>query len=172
MAIYYGDGSNSNSGRVLGQKHSFNQSRSSMNGNPNNQDVDLWNMLTYSKISSTSTMIVQAHITMHHDYSYPYYGTLCKATWNSGAGVYRNRSGCNYSLGKYADSNQVIWRILTFFTAANLSNQTGNITFYASYTATSGQTGNKPGLIFNPNASDDNRGFQKASTCNVYEVEP
>ena len=40
MAIYYGDGSNSNSGRVLGQKHSFNQSRSSMNGNPNNQDVD------------------------------------------------------------------------------------------------------------------------------------
>jgi len=172
MAIYYGDGSNSNSGRVLGQKHSFNQSRSSMNGNPNNQDVDLWNMLTYSKISSTSTMIVQAHITMHHDYSYPYYGTLCKATWNSGAGVYRNRSGCNYSLGKYADSNQVIWRILTFFTAANLSNQTGNITFYASYTATSGQTGNKPGLIFNPNSNDDNRGFQKASTCNVYEVEP
>ncbi len=172
MAIYYGDGSNSNSGRVLGQKHSFNQSRSSMNGNPNNQDVDLWNMLTYSKISSTSTMIVQAHITMHHDYSYPYYGTLCKATWNSGAGVYRNRSGCNYSIGKYADSNQVIWRILTFFTAANLSNQTGNITFYASYTATSGQTGNKPGLIFNPNSNDDNRGFQKASTCNVYEVEP
>tara|TARA_B100000242_G_scaffold72042_1_gene45850 strand:+ start:2021 stop:2539 length:519 start_codon:yes stop_codon:yes gene_type:complete len=172
MAIYYGDGSNSNSGRVLGQKHSFNQSRSSMNGNPNNQDVDLWNMLTYSKISSTSTMIVQAHITMHHDYSYPYYGTLCKATWNSGAGVYRNRSGCNYSIGKYADSNQVIWKILTFFTAANLSNQTGNITFYASYTATSGQTGNKPGLIFNPNSNDDNRGFQKASTCNVYEVEP
>tara|TARA_B100000282_G_scaffold22291_1_gene14766 strand:+ start:49 stop:567 length:519 start_codon:yes stop_codon:yes gene_type:complete len=172
MAIYYGDGSNSNSGRVLGQKHSFNQSRSSMNGNPNNQDVDLWNMLTYSKISSTSTMIVQAHITMHHDYSYPYYGTHCKATWNSGAGVYRNRSGCNYSIGKYADSNQVIWKILTFFTAANLSNQTGNITFYASYTATSGQTGNKPGLIFNPNSNDDNRGFQKASTCNVYEVEP
>ena len=172
MAIYYGDGSNSNSGRVLGQKHSFNQSRSSMNGNPNNQDVDLWNMLTYSKISSTSTMIVQAHITMHHDYSYPYYGTLCKATWNSGAGVYRNRSGCNYSIGKYADSNQVIWKILTFFTAATLSNQTGNITFYASYTATSGQTGNKPGLIFNPNSNDDNRGFQKASTCNVYEVEP
>ncbi len=172
MAIYYGDGSNSNSGRILGQKHSFNQSRSSMNGNPNNQDVDLWNMLTYSKISSTSTMIVQAHITMHHDYSYPYYGTLCKATWNSGAGVYRNRSGCNYSIGKYADSNQVIWKILTFFTAANLSNQTGNITFYASYTATSGQTGNKPGLIFNPNSNDDNRGFQKASTCNVYEVEP
>ena len=172
MAIYYGDGSNSNSGRVLGQKHSFNQSRSSMNGNPNNQDVDLWNMLTYSKISSTSTMIVQAHITMHHDYSYPYYGTLCKATWNSGAGVYRNRSGCNYSIGKYADSNQVIWKILTFFTAANLSNQTGNITFYASYTATSGQTGNRPGLIFNPNSNDDNRGFQKASTCNVYEVEP
>ena len=172
MAIYYGDGSNSNSGRILGQKHSFNQSRSSMNGNPNNQDVDLWNMLTYSKISSTSTMIVQAHITMHHDYSYPYYGTHCKATWNSGAGVYRNRSGCNYSIGKYADSNQVIWKILTFFTAANLSNQTGNITFYASYTATSGQTNNTPGLIFNPNASDDNRGFQKASTCNVYEVEP
>ena len=172
MAIYYGDGSNSNSGRVLGQKHSFNQSRSSMNGNPNNQDVDLWNMLTYSKISSTSTMIVQAHITMHHDYSYPYYGTLCKATWNSGAGVYRNRSGCNYSIGKYADGNQVIWKILTFFTAANLSNQTGNITFYASYTATSGQTGNRPGLIFNPNSNDDNRGFQKASTCNVYEVEP
>ena len=172
MAIYYGDGSNSNSGRILGQKHSFNQSRSSMNGNPNNQDVDLWNMLTYSKISSTSTMIVQAHITMHHDYSYPFYGTFCKATWNSGAGVYRNRSGCNYSIGKYADSNQVIWKILTFFTAANLSNQTGNITFYASYTATSGQTNNKPGLIFNPNASDDNRGFQKASTCNVYEVEP
>ena len=172
MAIYYGDGSNSNSGRVLGQKHSFNQSRSSMNGNPNNQDVDLWNMLTYSKISSTSTMIVQAQITMHHDYSYPYYGTLCKATWNSGAGVYRNRSGCNYSIGKYADSNQVIWKILTFFTAANLSNQTGNITFYASYTATSGQTGNRPGLIFNPNSNDDNRGFQKASTCNVYEVEP
>ena len=172
MAIYYGDGSNSNSGRILGQKHSFNQTRSSMSGNPNNQDVDLWNMLTYSKISSTSTMIVQAHITMHHDYSYPYYGTLCKATWNSGAGVYRNRSGCNYSIGKYADSNQVIWKILTFFTAANLSNQTGNITFYASYTATSGQTGNKPGLIFNPNSNDDNRGFQKASTCNVYEVEP
>ena len=172
MAIYYGDGSNSNSGRVLGQKHSFNQSRSSMNGNPNNQDVDLWNMLTYSKISSTSTMIVQAHITMHHDYSYPYYGTLCKATWNSGAGVYRNRSGCNYSIGKYADSNQVIWKILTFFTAANLSNQTGNITFYASYTATSGQTGNKPALYWYPNASYYNRGFQKGSTCNLFEVEP
>ena len=172
MAIYYGDGSNSNTGRILGQKHSFNQTRSSMNGNPNNQEVDLWNMLTYSKISSTSTIIVSAHITMHHDYSYPYYGTHCKATWNSGAGVYRNRSGCNYSIGKYADSNQVIWKILTFFTAANLSNQTGNITFYASYTATSGQTNNKPGMIFNPNANDDNRGFQKASTCNVYEVEP
>ena len=77
-----------------------------------------------------------------------------------------------YSIGKYADSNQVIWKILTFFTAANLSNQTGNITFYASYTATSGQTGNKPALQWNPNATDDNRGFQKGSTCNVFEVEP
>ena len=104
MAIYYGDGSNSNSGRVLGQKHSFNQSRSSMNGNPNNQDVDLWNMLTYNKLSSTSTIIVSAHITMHHDYSYPFYGTFCKATWNSGAGVYRNRSGCNYNIGQYQSS--------------------------------------------------------------------
>lgn len=172
MAIYYGDGTNSNSSRVLGQKHSSNQTRSSLVGNPNNQDVDLWNMLTYSKISSTSTIIVQAHITIHHDYSYPFYGTFCKATWNSGAGVYRNRSGCNYSMGKYSDSNQVVWKILTFFTAANLSNQTGNITFYASYTSTSGTSNNKPGLIFNPDANDDQRGFQKASTCNVYEVEP
>ena len=147
MAIYYGDGSNSNTGRVLGQKTSSYNTRTSMNGNPNNQDVDLWNMLTYNKLSSTSTIIVSAHITMHHDYSYPFYGTFCKATWNSGAGVYRNRSGCNYNIGQYQSStnNQVIWKILTFFTAANLSNQTGNITFYASYPATSGQTGNKPG---------------------------
>ena len=70
-----------------------------MNGNPNNQDVDMWNMLTYNKISSTSTIIVSAHITMHHDYSYPYYGTFCKATWNSGAGVYRNRSGSDSNTG-------------------------------------------------------------------------
>ena len=174
MAIYYGDGTNSNSGRVLGQKTSSYSTRTSMSGNPNNQDVDMWYMLTYNKISSTSTIIVSAHITMHHDYSYPYYGTFCKATWNGGAGVYRNRSGSDYSIRHYSNSadNQVIWKILTFFTAANLSNQTGNINFYASYTATSGQTNNKPGLIFNPNNNDDNRGFQKASTCNVYEVEP
>ena len=174
MAIYYGDGTNSNSGRVLGQKTSSNSTRTSMIGNSNNQDVDMWNMLTYNKLSSTSTIIVSAHITIHHDYSYPFYGTFCKATWNSGAGVYRNRSGCNYTIGQYASStnNQVIWKILTFFTAANLSNQTGNITFYASYTATSGQTGNKPALYWNPNATDDGRGFQKGSTCNVFEVEP
>ena len=40
MAIYYGDGSNSNTGRVLGQKTSSYSVRTSMNGNPNNQDVD------------------------------------------------------------------------------------------------------------------------------------
>ena len=108
MAIYYGDGSNSNSGRVLGQKTSSYSTRTSISANAANTDVDMWNMLTYNKISSTSTMIVSAHITIHHDYSYPYYGTHCKATWNSGAGVYRNRSGCNYNIGHYDSTDERI----------------------------------------------------------------
>ena len=171
MAIYYGDGSNSNSGRILGSKTSSYNTRTAINGHPSNADEDLWNMLTYNKISSTSTLIVNAHIAIHHDYSYPYYGTFCKATW-SGGGVYRNRKGCAYSIGKYADSNSVIWKILTFFTASDLSNQTGNITLSASYTASNGGSGNKPGLQWNPNSSDDGRGSQNGSQCSVFEVEP
>ena len=176
MAIYYGDGSNSNSGRVIKVSYADSSAygRTSVNttssGGEGGQRT-LWTALTHSKVSSTSHLRCQMHITGHGKYSYPYYGTGVRADYTGGN--YTTFEGSNYSIGAYIGGGQVLWLIDYTFTPSNLNSQTGNVTFKAIFRSNPSQGGNdRPFNIWNPNASDDNRGFQKQSVCIVTEFVP
>lgn len=174
MAIYYGDGSNSNSGRVIKVSYADSSAygrttiSNTTGGGESHQQV-LWTALTHSKVSSTSHLRCQMHITGHGKYSYPYYGTGVRADYNGGN--YTTFLGSNYSIGAYIGDGQVLWLIDYTFTPSNLNNQTGNVTFKALYRSVGGGS-DKPFRIWNPNNSDDNRGYQKQSVCIVTEFVP
>jgi hypothetical protein len=176
MAIYYGDGSNSNSGRIIKISYADSSAygRTSINATSSGGEGGqrtLWTALTHSKVSASSSLRVQMHITGGVKYSYPYYGTGVRAEWSGGN--YTTFHGSNYSIGAYIGNGQVLWLIDYTFTPSNLSNQTGNIGIKAIYRTNPSQGGNdRPFNIWNPNASDDNRGFQKQSTCIVTEFVP
>ena len=174
MAIYYGDGSNSNIGRVIKVSYADSSAygRTSISGTSGAGESGqrtLWTALTHNKLSATSHLRVQMHITGGSKHSYPYYGTGIRVEWSGGN--YTTFHGSNYSIGSYTSSGQVLWLVDYTFTPANLSNQTGNIGVKAIYRTASG-SGDKPFNIWNPNASDDNRGFQKQSVCIVTEFVP
>ena len=174
MAIYYGDGSNSNTGRVIKVSYADSSAygRTSVNATSSGGEGGqrtLWTALTHTKVSSTSHLRCQMHITGHGKYSYPYYGTGVRADYSGGH--YTTFHGSNYSIGAYIGGGQVLWLIDYTFTPTNLANNTGNITFKAIFRSNGGGN-DRPFNTWNPNASDDNRGFQKGSTCNLFEVEP
>jgi len=174
MAIYYGDGSNSNSGRIIKISYADSSAygRTSIpatSGSGESGQKVLWTALTHNKLSATSHLRVQMHIIGGVKYSYPYYGTGIRVEWSGGN--YTTFHGSNYSIGAYISNGSVLWLVDYTFTPANLSNQTGNIGVKAIYRTSSG-SGDRPFNIWNPNASDDGRGFQKQSTCIVTEFVP
>ena len=176
MAIYYGDGSNSNSGRIIKISYADSSAygRTSISGTGGageSNQITLWTALTHNKLSATSHLRCQMHIAGHSKHSYPFYGTGVRAEWSGGN--YTTFQGSSYSIGAYISSGSVLWLIDYTFTPSNLSNQTGNIGIKAIYRTNPSQGGNdRPFNIWNPNASDDNRGFQKQSTCIVTEFVP
>ena len=174
MAIYYGDGSNSNSGRVIKISYADSSaygrtSISGTGGSGESNQIILWTALTHNKVSSTSHLRCQMHLTGHSKHSYPYYGTGVRADYTGGH--YTTFHGSNYSIGSYISAGQVLWLIDYTFTPTNLANNTGNITFKALYRSNSGSN-DKPFNIWNPSSADDNRGFQKQSTCIITEFVP
>ena len=175
MAIYYGDGSNSNSGRIIKISYADSSAygRTSVSGTGSTGSAGqrtLWTALTHNKLSATSHLRCQMHIAGHSKHSYPFYGTGVKAEW-TGGGVYTTFEGSSYSIGAYIGSGSVLWLIDYTFTPSNLSNQTGNITFKAIYQSAN-STNDKPFGIWNPNANDDGRGYQKQSVCIITEFVP
>ena len=174
MAIYYGDGSNSNSGRVIKISYADSSaygrtSISGTGGSGESNQIILWTALTHNKLSATSHLRCQMHLTGHSKHSYPYYGTGVRADYSGGH--YTTFHGSNYSIGSYISAGQVLWLIDYTFTPTNLANNTGNITFKALYRSNS-SSNDKPFNIWNPSSADDSRGFQKQSTCIITEFVP
>ena len=129
MAIYYGDGSNSNSGRVIKVSYADSTpygrtSISGTGGSGESNQIILWTALTHNKVSSTSHLRCQMHLTGHSKHSYPYYGTGVRADYSGGH--YTTFHGSNYSIGSYISAGQVLWLIDYTFTPTNLANNTGN----------------------------------------------
>ena len=166
MTVYYGDGGDSTK-RILGSKYAYNATRTSVNS-AYGSALTLWTPLTYNKISSTSELHVQGMLIGHDKYSYPHYGTFTRATWSGGNQTMHH--GSQYSIGAYIGTGSIIWFINQIWYPSELGNTTGNFTFTCEYKSSNSSSA-RPFEIWNPNSSDEARGYQMGSTFVVTERE-
>ena len=166
MAIYYGTGDSST--RILGSKYAYNATRTSV-AIAYGSALTLWQPLTYNKLSSTSELHVQGMLIGHDKYSYPLYGTFTRATWSGGNQTMHH--GTQHIIGAYIGTGSVVWSINQIWYPSELGNGvTGNITFTCEFKSSNSNAA-RPFEIWNPNSSDENRGYQMGSTFVVTERE-
>ena len=167
MAINYATGHDSTY-RVLGHKFATNNTRTSMSTSGSSA-VTLWTPVGYSKISSTSELLVRSTLVGHSKHCYPFYGVYTQIT--IGGTSYNNHTGVQYSIGAYISAGSVMLFIDQVWTPSMIGNNTGGMNFNINYRSAT-NTSCRPFKIWNPNSSDENRAMgQMGSTFYIEERE-
>ena len=79
--------------------------------------------------------------------------------------------GSQYSIGAYIGGGSVCWHVNQIWPVSETGNGvTGNITFTCEFKSINSNQA-RPFNTWNPNSSDDSRGYQMGSTFLVQEVE-
>ena len=79
------------------------------------------------------------------------------------------QAGCNYTVGSYHSTGEILFEFDQVMTPAECLFQTGN--YYVDFGWQSADGGAcRPFNIWNPNRSDDARGYQKGSMAWVQEL--
>lgn len=155
-----------------------NSTRQEISTNPSaGNPTIIWNAHSFSRLLSTSTIRVEAHLKGYDDWSYPFYGTFVElvrpdsTTIKSFIGsTYNHHAWNNGSRG--GDNGQVNWWVKKAFTAAAIGTATGSgFVIRYGYQATDGG-GNRPFRLWNFNNSDDGRAYQQVSNSTMYEYAP
>ena len=127
-----------------------------------------WNGPTIQRQKTNSDFHVVALLPGYARYSYPFGGVFVEM--RSPANVrYRSYEGAQYIPCLENDTCEVVMKVDWTFRESVLNNETGGWLVSFGYQAVDG-TNNRWCNIWNPNASDDNRGYQKSSTCFVEEI--
>ena len=127
-----------------------------------------WNGPTIQRQRADSDLHVVALLPGHDRYSYPYGGVFVELEDSSG-NKYRSYKGAQYIACHEGGSQEVVMKVDWTFRDSAISNNTGGFIVRFGYQAVDG-TNNRWCNIWNPSASDDNRGYQKSSTCFVEEI--
>lgn len=129
----------------------------------------MWNPVSFSKKTSSSTILVQGQCIGMDAYSYPYGATAIRLRHSDGTD-YRKYAGSQYTHN--GDGAQTVyWKINVYFTGSDLGNKTGTFNVYWEYGDRNGGGGNKPWETqWNWNSNEDGRAQQQGSTCTILEV--
>ncbi len=165
--LTYGNGSTQQvgGGKVIQYAYGEYNVRTSF---PDANNYIFWNACTIQRQRADSDLHVVALLPGHDRYSYPFGGTFVEVEDSSG-NTYRSYKGSQYMPCLEGASQEVIMKVDWTFRDSVLSNNTGGFIVKFGWQAINGSN-NRWCQIWNPNASDDNRGYQKSSTCSVEEM--
>ena len=165
--LTYGNGSTQQvgGGKVIQYAYGEYNVRTSF---PDANNYIFWNACTIQRQRADSDLHVVALLPGHDRYSYPFGGTFVEVEDSSG-NTYRSYKGSQYMPCLEGASQEVIMKVDWTFRDSVLSNNTGGFIVKFGWQAINGSN-NRWCQIWNPNASDDNRGYQKSSTCFVEEI--
>lgn len=165
--LTYGNGSTQQAGggKVIQYGYGEYAVRTSL---PVDNNYIFWNGPTIQRQRADSDLHVVALLPGYGHYSYPYGGVFVEM--RSPANVrYRSYKGAQYIPCLENGTCEVAMKVDWTFRDSVLNNETGGWLVSFGYQAADG-TSNRWCNIWNPNASDDNRGYQKSSTCFVEEI--
>ena len=151
---------------VVGFAHNrYTQRRSGIG----DSDQVLWNRaVTINKRYKDTHLHFTAVIPGHGKHCYPFFGTYGQVTTPTGQ-THKRFDCSHYWSGVYTTSNDIHWQIDLVMTPAECFYQTGNFYLDCGWQNSNGG-GCRPFNVWNPNNSDDSRGYQKGSTADVTEL--
>ena len=135
---------------------------------PSTNNYVYWQAATLNRKSANSDIRVKSMQQGHDKASYPFGGTFVEIQDPSG-NKYRSYKGSHYEPCREGGNQEVIYVCDWTFRNANISSSTGNWVIQFGWQSADG-TNNRWARIWNPNASDDGRGYQKTSTVFVEEI--
>tara|TARA_B100000131_G_scaffold233783_1_gene225685 strand:+ start:1805 stop:2338 length:534 start_codon:yes stop_codon:yes gene_type:complete len=165
--LTYGSGASQTAGggKVIRYGYGEYNTRTSL---PNANNYIFWDACTINRQRSDSDFHVVALMPGHDWHSFPYGGTFVEIKDVSG-NKYRSYKGSQYLCCGEGGSQEIVMKVDWTFRDSAIASTTGNWTVHFGYQSYNGGN-NKWCNIWNPNASDDGRGYQKSSTCFVEEI--
>ena len=151
---------------VVGFNHNTHDLRTTV---ATSQDVSIWkNAVTINKRYPDTHLHWTGHITGHGRSSYPFYGTYVEQVGPDGTAK-RRFVGSSYIHCGESSAQEVIWHINMVFNPAECGLMIGNFTINLGFHSAN-SSNNTIFTVWNPNASDDNRGSQQGSVARVMEL--
>lgn len=135
---------------------------------PDGNNYIYWSAATINRQRSDSDFHVVSTQPGHNYYSYPYGGCFVEIQDPSGNN-YRSYKGVQYIVCYESGNQEIVLRADWTFRANVISSNTGSWEVRFGYQSINGGN-NKWAQIWNPNANDDGRGYQKSSTCFIEEI--
>jgi len=131
--------------------------------------TNLWYAHAYTRKRSDSGFRVNGILPGHNRYSYPYWGLGLRFYRPSGGYIDWMGYSNSYQPCPENESAEVIWWCDSYIPAATLGTETGQWNVYYVQGSFSGTSTDGFAEIWNPNSSDDARGYQQGSTSMLYE---
>ena len=165
--LTYGSGTSQTAGggKVISYGYGEYNTRTSL---PDQNNYIFWDAATINRKRADSDFHVVALMPGHNWNSFPFGGCFVEVKDASG-NKYRSYYGAQYLPCGEGANQEVTFKVDWTFRDSVLNNNTGNWTVHFGYQSNDGGN-NRWAVIWNPNASDDGRGYQKSSTCFVEEI--
>ena len=140
----------------------------------NNTYYELWEPFTsgspFVKTRADTHLHVEALLIGHGKNSYPWYGLNFRIRNTTGSSVDRiERKGVGYILSAFVAGGSIHWYTNTILTPAQLGNQAASFRLGHGWSCVNSSNA-RPFNVWNPNVSDDNRGYQKYSWSRITEL--
>ena len=148
----------------------FNRNRYGFRTSVSNvDDVILWpDAVVINKKYSDTMLHITGLVAGHGHSSYPFYATYVEVITPGGTTV-RHHEGSWYQYTTTGANEAIHWFIDSVFTTNECNGEIGTFRFQLGWDHKNNTTG-KPFTIWNPNNTDDGRGWQQYSFANAYEL--
>ena len=165
--LTYGNGSTQQAGggKVISYAYGEYATRTTF---PDQNNYIYWDACTINRKNADSDIRIKSMQQGHNKHSYPFGGTFVEIK-DSSNNKYRSYYGSHYEPCREGGNQEIIYVCDWTFRQADINNSTGNWTVHFGWQSINGSN-NRWAHIWNPNASDDGRGYQKSSTCFVEEI--
>jgi len=131
-------------------------------------EYTMWNGASMTRSLSNSYIRGTGMLPGNGRYSYPYGGCFCALVRPDGSRLTR-WVGTLYQPCLEGDNQEVIWHTDYTWSASDIGTQTGTYRLDFGYWSIN-NSDNRWANIWNPNASDDSRGYQKGSVSFIEEI--
>jgi|TARA_B100000131_G_scaffold229641_1_gene221408 hypothetical protein len=163
-------------GATIKVEERTNGTRTAVNsGGANNAYYELWESFTtaspFVKTRADTHLHVEALLIGHSKSSYPFFGTnfRIRNTTGSTSVDITEREGVGYIIGAYVNTGGVHWYTNNILTPAQCGNQAASFRLGHGWSVANGQSA-RPFQTWNPNNSDESRGYQQYSWARITEL--